>query len=86
MVFLKQQNENGNYIDKDGVRYEILTCNITESKEYYETGEYETITDEEGNEIKQPIIASKIVINKGWDKFNSLAEAIQVYELTEIEK
>lgn len=74
MVYQKQLNEEGNYIGQDGQRYEILSCNVTESKEWYYTGE----VDAEG----QPIWASRIVINKGWDEYESEEAAAIYYGLT----
>ena len=71
IVYMKQQNPEGLYIDKDGVRWDILTCHHTESKEWYDTGD----VDEEGN----PIYAERIVINKGWDSFDSLEDAMKDY-------
>ena len=70
----KQLNEEGNYIGQDGLRYEILHCERTESKEYYETGE----TDEEGN----PVLASRIAINKGWNEFADEQTAAEAYGLS----
>ena len=74
MVFQKQLNENGNYIGQDGLRYEILSCERTESMEWYETGE----VDEQG----EPIWAKRVVINKGWDTFESEEAAAAAYGLT----
>lgn len=74
MVFRKQLNEEGNYIDLYGRRWEIISCERTESKEWYDTGE----VDEEGN----PIWAERIVINKGWDAFESEEAAASYYGLT----
>ena len=59
-----EPNENGEYI-KDDKRYDLQSCHRTESLETYETGEYTTTTDEEGNEIQVPITATRVVINKG---------------------
>lgn len=74
MVYQKQLNEKGNYIGQDGKRYEILSCNVTESKEWYETGE----VDQDGN----PIMAQRVVINKGWDAYESIEAAAAAYGLT----
>lgn len=71
IVYMKVLNERGAYIDKDGGRWDILTCHHTESKEWYDTGE----VDEEDN----PIWAERIVINKGWDSFDSLEQAMEAY-------
>ena len=76
MVYKKQLNEEGNYIGQDGKRYEILSCEVTESKEMYDTGR----VDEEGN----PIYEWRIVINKGWDEFPSEEAAAEAYGLTKI--
>lgn len=83
IVYQKQENENGKYIGKDGKRYEIITCHKTESKEYRQIGTKIEIID--GQEIEVPIIESYIAINKGWDKFDSLEEALKSYNLEEIE-
>ena len=74
MVFRKQLNEEGDYKDVSNVRWEILSCERTESMEWYDTGE----VDEEGNSI----IAKRVVINKGWDEFESLEQAANAYGLT----
>ncbi len=78
MVFKKQINEEGIYQDKNGVRYDVLTCERTESMEWYDTGE----VDEEQN----PIFAKRVVINRGWDSFESMEAALEAYGLTEVEK
>lgn len=85
LVYKKQENEQGNYIGKDGKRYEILTCHHTESREQVQVGTT-TETDKEGNEIEVPVYESRVVINKGWDSFNSLEEAAETYGLTKIEE
>ena len=83
MVYQKQANEeNGIYVDQEGHHYDILSCNVTESKEWYETGEVTIEHDENGNEIEVPVIASRIVINKNWDSFDSLEAAAEAYGLT----
>ena len=74
MVFRKQLNEEGDYKDVSNVRWDILSCERTESMEWYDTGE----VDEEGNSI----MAQRVVINKGWDAFESLEEAANAYGLT----
>lgn len=74
MVYQKQLNEKGSYIGQDGKRYEILSCNVTESKEWYETGE----VDHDGN----PVMAQRVVINKGWDAYESIEAAAAAYGLT----
>lgn len=73
MVYQKQLNEEGNYIGQDGKRYEILSCNVTESKEWYDTGE----VDAEG----EPIWAQRVVINKGWDEYPGEEAAAEAYGL-----
>ena len=74
MVFQKQLNEEGNYKDINGIRWEILSCERCESKEWYDTGE----VDEEGNHIWD----WRIGINKGWDAFDSIEAAADYYGLT----
>lgn len=71
MVFRKQLNEEGDYKDVQNVRWEILSCERTESMEWYDTGE----VDEEGN----PVVASRIAINKGWDVFADEKTAAKAY-------
>ena len=84
IVYMKQENEEGAYQDKDGKRYDILTCHHTESREQVQVGT--TVEeDEEGNLIEVPIFESQVVINKGWGSFNSLEEAEEAYGLTKIE-
>ena len=78
MVYKKQQNEEGIYQDGNGVRYDVLTCERTESMEWYDTGE----VDEQG----ETIWAERIVINKGWDSFGSMEAALEAYGLTEVKK
>lgn len=73
MVFQKQRNDEGDYKDLQNVRWDILSCERTESKEWYDTGE----VDEEGN----PIMAQRVVINKGWDEYPDLETAMQAYGL-----
>lgn len=74
MVFRKQKNAYGDYIDNQSVRWDIQYCERTESMEWYDTGEI----DEEGN----PIRAQRVVINKGWDAFENMAAAVAGYGLT----
>ena len=84
IVYKKVESESGTYQDKDGKRYDILTCHHTESREQVQVGT--TVEeDEEGNLIEVPIFESQVVINKGWDSFNSLEEAEEAYGLTKIE-
>lgn len=80
MVYQKQLNETGPYIGKDGKRYEILSCNVTESKEWVQVG---TDTQEiDGEIVEVPVMEHQVVINKGWDAFESLEEAANAYGLT----
>lgn len=79
------ENENGEY-EKEGKRYDLLSCHRTESLETYETGEFETVTDEEGNEIQIPITATRVVVNKGWIEFETEEQAIQHFGLTKVEQ
>ena len=80
MVYQKQLNETGPYIGQDGKRYEILSCNVTESKEWVQVG---TETQEiDGETVKVPVMEHQVVINKGWDAFDSLEEAASYYGLT----
>ena len=85
IVYMKQANEQGAYQDKDGNRYDILTCRHTESREQVQVGTT-TETDEEGNGIEVPVYESQVVINKGWDSFDSLEEAEEAYGLTKVEE
>lgn len=73
MVYKKQLNEEGDYIGQDGKRYEILSCNVTESKEYIPTGEI--------GPDGEPIYEWVVVINKGWDEFPSIEAAAEAYGL-----
>lgn len=80
MVYQKQLNEEGPYIGQDGKRYEILSCNITESKEWVQVG---SDTQEiEGEIVEVPVMEYQVVINKGWDAFESLEAAATAYGLT----
>ena len=84
IVYMKQENEEGAYIDKDGKRYDILTCHHTESREQVQVGT--TVEeDEDGNLVEVPVYESQVIINKGWDSFNSLEEAEEAYGLTKVE-
>ena len=74
MVFRKQLNEEGDYKDVQNVRWDILSCERTESMEWYDTGE----VDAEG----EPIWAERVVINKGWDAYESEEAAAAAYGLT----
>ena len=80
-VYKKVVNQDGPYQDKEGNRFEIQTCKITESKEQVQVGT-RIETDEQGNEIEVPIYEMQVVINKGWDSFDSLEQAVEVYGLT----
>lgn len=80
MVYQKQLNKEGRYIGQDGKRYEILSCNVTESKEWVQVG---TETQEiEGETVEVPVMESRVVINKGWDEYDSLEAAAAAYGLT----
>lgn len=94
MVFRKQENRIGDYIEKDkeiqdaqgntifipgGTRYNILSCERTESTEYVQTGTDRQIID--GNVVEIPILEPRIVVNKGWDSFDSLEDAVEAYNL-----
>ena len=80
IVYKKVESENGAYQDKDGKRYDILTCRHTESRERVQVGT--TVEeDEAGNLVEVPVYQSQVVINKGWDNFESLEEAIKAYGL-----
>jgi hypothetical protein len=79
-----EENENGKY-SKDGKRYDLQNCHRTESLETYETGEYTTTTDEEGNEIQIPVTAKRVVINKGWLEFETEEQAIEYFGLEKVE-
>lgn len=84
IVYKKVESENGAYIGKDDKRYDILTCHHTESREQVQVGT--TVEeDEEGNLIEVPVYQSQVVINKGWDNFESIEEAAAFYGLTKIE-
>lgn len=100
MVFRKQANPEGKYkakdieatdeegniiVIKDDTRYDIISCERTESMEQVQVGTT-TELDEEGNEIEVPVYEMQVVINKGWDSFNSLEEAEEAYGLTKIEE
>ena len=85
IVYKKVESEEGQYQDKDGKRYDILTCRHTESREQVQVGT--TVEeDEEGNLIEVPVYQSQVVINKGWDNFESIEEAAAFYGLTKIEE
>lgn len=79
MVFQKQVNEEGNYIGQDGQRYEILSCNITESMEYVQIGTDTQVID--GETVEVPVYEKRVVINKGWDAYESEEAAAQAYGL-----
>lgn len=85
IVYKKVESEDGQYQDKDGKRYDILTCHHTESREQVQVGT--TVEeDEEGNLIEVPVYQGQVVINKGWDNFSSLEEAEKEYELIKLKK
>ena len=80
MVFRKQRNDEGNYIDIQGNRYDILSCNVTESKQWREVGRENTEV-EPGVFVEEPIMEEYVAINYGWDEYSSLEQAIQAYGL-----
>ncbi len=80
IVYMKQPNEKGAYIDKNGARYDIITCHHTESKEQVQVGTKIEIID--GQEVEVPIYEMQVVINKGWDSFDNLEQAMEAYGLT----
>lgn len=85
IVYKKVENEEGQYIGTDGKRYDILTCRHTESREQVQVGT--TVEkDKEGNLIEVPVYESQVVINKGWDSFESIEEAEKEYALIKLKK
>jgi len=81
MVFQKQLNKDGNYVDAMGERFDILSCERTESKQLRQVGT-RTEIDEQGNEIEVPVMEPYIAINVGWDAFESEEAAAKAYGLT----
>lgn len=80
MVFQKQRNDEGDYKDIQNVRWDILSCERTESKEWVQVG---TETQEiDGETVEVPVMEHQVVINKGWDEFTSLEAAAVAYGLT----
>ena len=94
MVFRKQANPEGDYVTKDvetqdeqgntviipgGERYDILSCERTESMEYVQTGTDTQIID--GETVEVPVMEQQIVVNKGWDTFDSIEAAAEAYGL-----
>jgi hypothetical protein len=84
IVYMKVENEEGAYIDKDGKRYDILTCHHTESKEQVQVGTKIEIID--GQEVEVPIYEMQVVINKGWTAFESEEEAAAAWNLTPVDE
>lgn len=82
-VYRKMPNPDGEYQDKEGKRWEIQVCKITEEKDYVQVGT-QIIIDEDGNEQEVPVYDWVTVINRGWDNFESLEEAAAFYGLTKI--
>lgn len=82
MVFKKQQNENGKYADQNGVRFDVLACERTESKKWRQVGTETQIVD--GETVEVPIMESYIAINDGWDSFTDLESALAAYGVEEI--
>lgn len=76
MVYKIAKNNDGDYV-KDGQRYDLISCNICESKEVYATGEYEVIDG-----VQVPVMAERKVINKGWTEFANDEAAIAGFGLT----
>ena len=81
MVFQKQKNKTGSYVDKQGVRFDVLSCERTESKKWREAGR-KNIEIEPGVFAEQPIFESFVAVNDGWDAYESLEAAVQAYGLT----
>ena len=94
MVFRKQSNPEGDYVTKDqevideegnaviipgGARYDILSCERTESMEYVQAGTDTQIID--GETVEVPVMEQQVVVNKGWDAFDSLEAAAESYGL-----
>ncbi len=80
-VYRKTENPDGDYIDKDGKRWEIQFCHCSEEREMVQVGT--TVEeDEEGNLIEVPVYENQIIRNRGWDSFNSLEEALDFWGLT----
>ena len=77
MVYQKQLNEQGPYIGQDGKRYEILSCHVTESKEWVQTGTDTEVI--EGETVEVPVMESRVVINKGWDEYENEEAAASGY-------
>lgn len=84
MVFRKQLNEEGKYYDEYGQRWEILSCERTESMEWVQTGIDTQVID--GETVEIPVMEQQVVINKGWDAFESEEAAAEAYGLTLIEE
>lgn len=80
MVYKKQANKAGNYIDKEGVRFDVLSCERTESKEWVQTGT--VLQDVDGETVEMPVMEQRLFINKGWDSFEDVAAAVAAYGLT----
>ena len=79
MVFRKQLDELGDYIDSNGVRYDVLHCERTESMELVQVGVRSEVID--GETVEVPIFEKQVVINKGWDAFDSIEAALSAYGL-----
>lgn len=83
IVYKKQENPDGKYKDKKGKRYDILTCRHTESMEWVQTGSDTQVID--GEIVEVPVMEQQVVVNKGWDSFETLEDAEKAYGLTEVE-
>lgn len=80
MVFQKQRNDEGDYKDIQNVRWDILSCERTESKEWVQVG---TETQEiDGETVEVPVMEHQVVINKGWDEYPNIEIAAKAYHLT----
>ena len=79
MVFRKQIDPQGDYIGQDGKRYFVSSCERTESMEYVQTGTDTQIID--GETVEVPVMEQQVVINKGWDHFDSIEAAAEAYGL-----
>lgn len=80
MVFRKQLNELGDYIDSNGVRHDVLHCERTESMELVQVGARGEVID--GEAVEVPIFEKQVVINKGWDEYPDIDSAAFAYGLT----
>ena len=84
MYYKKQQNNTGNYKDKENVRYEILMNISPRTVIRVDTGKTKNITASDGSIITLPVIVHKVILLPEWSTFKNLEEAAQSYELTPI--